>query len=329
MITQDNAQALPAEWDLLAGDNYALQRSFLTILERTQPCGQRYHLFYTTDGKLDSIVLTFQTRMNLMQYTRFRWMENATLVHVPFSVTRPGQVIGAATRSEVEAFIRSIRGYRIVMNWRDEAGFAGLATGPMSPQLSLTLRWPDFDSYWRSLRSPYRRRAQLAMRKGKDLQFRILADNKKFNSRLYQLYRHVNFKSRIRIETLSQAYFQEIPARIVVCSWNGHDIGFLQLIENHQELVWAFVGYDPEFNQRFDVYHNMLLYMVRYAICQGFQVLEMGQTAEDAKLKLGARYTPLKILVGHSHPILDWCMRHMLPWLSYTPPAAKFHVFHD
>jgi len=328
MIETLHAQDLPAEWDALVGDNYALRRSFLQDLEISQPCDQRYYMFHTSEGRLDSLLMTFRIRMNLMQYTPFSWHEKVTMIHVPISVTRPALVIGEQTRAEVEAFIAKIKGYTIVLNWRGTGTLAHLTSGNMSPQLSLALHWKTFAEYLASMRSNYRHRYLKAQKKGQQLTFRFLENNTDFTAEFYQFYAHVNKKSRIRIETLCLEYFRQSTGRILLCELAGKPMGFMQLIENGSELVWAFVGYEPAHNHECDTYLNMLLFIVRYAIENGFTVLEMGQTAEDAKLKLGARYTPLRILVGHSNPIMNFSMHLSMPFLGYTPPPEHFHVFH-
>ena len=50
MQTLRRAADLPAVWDEIAGDNYALRRAFLTALEQGNPCEQSYHLFQRPDG---------------------------------------------------------------------------------------------------------------------------------------------------------------------------------------------------------------------------------------------------------------------------------------
>jgi hypothetical protein len=325
----EHAAELPAAWDGLAGSNYALRKDFLEILETTVPCGQRYHLFFDDSGDLDSIVLTFCARMNLAQYTPLNYFAQVTLAHIPISVTAPGLVVGKTTGAQVEKFLRGLKGYSIVLNWRGKAGFARMVGGRMSPQVSLRLRWNSFDAYLASLRSGYRRRNLQALKKGGSLRFRFLQDNREFSDTLYSFYLYVNQKSRIRIETLPAAYFRSEAGRILVCESGDEPVGFMQLIENGTELVWAFVGYNPAQGARLDVYQNMLLFVVRHAIEHGFETLEMGQTAEAAKLKLGGTYTPLQILIRHSNPVMNFILKLFMPFLAHRPEEPKYRPFRE
>jgi len=326
----DRAVDLPEEWDTLAGDNYALQRRFLRALEPATVSEKSYHLFRDDEGNLDSIVLLQKVRkFNLSQYTRFDFPVTANLLHVPLSVTRPGMVVGDRTRSRVEAFVKNLPGYSLVLNWREPGTFADMAAGAMSPQVALRLRWKTFDDYLASMRSAYRHRLQKALRKGRELQFRFLDDNREFEEIYHRFYLELNHGSRIRIEELDISWFRSDLGRILICEHEGKPQGFTQAIENGNELVWAFVGYCHEDNSRRDIYLNLILHLIRYGIDNGFELFEMGQTAEDTKLRLGGTYTPLQALVRHSFPVVNWGCRLTMPFLACKPVPDKFRVFRD
>jgi len=325
--TLQSAKELPPEWDILANDNYALKRTFLQTIQDLRYCPMEFHLF-SDQGILDSIVVTFRIRMNLAQYSPLYYPVNATMIHIPVSIARPALVVGNKTRNEVESFITQIRGYVVQLNSSSSCSWANMAIGPMSPQLQLPIRWKSLDEYLNQLRSPYRRRYRLAQIKGQALEFRILESNKNFSLDHYDLYLHVNRKSRIRIETLPIEYFQSSIGKILECRFENKPVGFMQLIENDKELVWAFVGYNSSLNSELDIYHNMLLQTLHYAIRHDFQILEMGQTAEDAKLKLGAIPTSLWVMARHSLPFFNQCMHWTMPWLTYRKKIPRYHVFH-
>jgi hypothetical protein len=330
LIRIDRARDLPEEWDALAGDNYALQRRFLRVLEGATDSRKSYHLFHDDLGRLDSIALLQKVgKFNLAQYTPFDVPVAANLLHVPLSVSRPGMVVGERTRHEVEAFIRKLPGYSLVLNWREPGTIAGMVAGTMSPQVSLRLRWKSFEDYLASQRSAYRHRLQKALRKGSGLDFRFLADNREFDERYHEFYLDLNRKSRIRIERLDISWFRSDLGRILICEHRGKPQGFAQVIENGKELVWAFVGHCQEDNPVRDIYLNLILHLIRHAIENGFELFEMGQTAEDAKLRLGGTYTPLKALIRHSFPVVHMGCHLTMRFLSCKPVPEKFRVFRD
>jgi hypothetical protein len=330
LIRIDDARELPAQWDVLAGDNYALQRRFLRVLEGASDSTKSYHLFHDDRGVLDSIaVLQKVRRFNLSQYTPFNMPVAANLLHVPLSVSRPGIVLGDRTRVQVESFVRGLPGYSLVLNWREPGTFAGMVAGTMSPQVSLRIRWKTFEDYLGAQRSAYRRRLRKAFDRGRELRFRFLEDNNDFDERFYDFYLRLNRTSRIRVERLDISWFRSDLGRILLCEVGGRPQGFAQVIENGKELVWAFVGHSQQDNAERDIYLNLILHLIRHAIENGYEEFEMGQTAEDAKLRLGGRYTPLKALIRHANPMMHLGCRLTMPWLSCRPIPDNFRVFRD
>ena len=328
MNTISRAVDLPDAWDAVAAGNFALQRRFLRQLEGCTSTEKRYHLFHDDGGRLDSIICEQSIdRFNLTQYTPIDWRVRARLLHVPLSVARPGLVVGDRTRGQVEDFVRSLPGFTIILNWPGDEGFTDMAAGTMSPQLRLRVRWTDFDAYLESLRSGYRHRLRKALRKGRELRFRILQDNREFDERLYGFYRRINERARVRVETLGIEWFRSSLGRIIVCEHRGVSQGFIQLVENGRELVWTFVGYAEETNTEYDVYQNLLVALVRHAIENRFETVDMGQTAEEAKLKLGCEYVPLRVLVRHSLAWKSWLCRRLMPYSGHKPVGDNFRVF--
>ncbi len=326
--TLHHAANLPAEWDELASPYYILQRDFLTMLEEAHPCGQGYHLFYH-EGRLDSILVSYQTRMNLGVYTPFEWYVNITILYVALPVACPGMVVGDKTRAQVDAFIRSLRGYCMVPNWRRDESLADMAIGPMNPSVSMQLPWRSFDQYLDSMHGYYRLRCHKALRRGKNLEFEFLQDNSQFDEYLYRYYLYVYEKSQVKLEQLPIAYFQSGIGRILLCKLQGRTIGFIQLFANGKELVGVVIGYDPGLNRELDLYHNLQLQGIKYAIESGFEVTEMGQTAEEMKLKYGGRYTFLNVMLRHSNPLLHAAIRLIMPFTAYKPIPEKFRVFKE
>lgn len=328
METYSRAGDLPPEWDLLAGDNYAARRRFLSTLERGNPCEQRYHVFRSARGTVDSLLITFvAARQNILCLTPLRWRVRATFVHVPVSVAKPGFVIGAETRGEVEEFLRSIPGYVIVMNTGPEARFPSFSRGRTCYAVTLPLRWQSFPAYLADLRSHYRHRLRRALQRGAPLRFTLLDDNAEFDARLFRLYENVHDRSRIGVERLTIEAFRVPSAKVLVARLDERPVGFVQMIEHEAELVFAFVGLDYDSNARYDVYHNLLLKMVDYAIERGFERLELGQTAEEAKLRLGGVYRPLYMHMRHSNPSLNAAVRLAMPLIQYRPNGKTHTVF--
>jgi hypothetical protein len=329
--TFERATELPAEWDGLCGDNYAMRRSFLALLERGNPCDQRYHLFRDRGGRLDSILVTYRLRrMNLFMLTpSLTWNVDATLVHVPVSITRPGFILGEATRREAEAFLRGIKGYLVVLNLDSARAISGFALTRTCARLAVEVRWPSFPAYLASMRNHYRYYFRRAMKAASALSYRMLEDNRLFDERLYALYEQVHEDSRIRLEKLGIEYFRSDAWKIFVYELEGEPLGFIQLYENGDELVFEFIGMDYRHNRAYSVYANLLLKIMEYGIEGGFRTIELGQTTEEMKLRLGAGYQTLYALLRHSSPLLNGLLSAFRNLIAYKPFPDRFNLFKE
>ncbi len=322
------AKSIPEGWDAIVGDNYALKRSFLEVMELGNPSSQKYYLFRNSNGDIDSLFVTYVVaQQNITLYTPFNYRVKATFVHVPLSVTRQGYILGSETRGECIEAIKKIKGYVIILNARDDMLGNGFGQGYTASEISLNLRWSSLDSYLQSLRSGYRYRYRKALKKFSALSTLPLHDNNSFTPEMYALYENVHNKSRIQAEKLTIEYFRGIPARIIVSYCNNKPVGFVQLIENESELIFGFVGLDYSCNKEHDTYLGLLLTIIDYGLTNGFTTLELGQTAEDAKLKLGGVYTTMHVLMHHSNPIFLWFIKKTIKTISYREYKNIFNVF--
>jgi len=328
MDRYDSAHELPAEWDQVGRANYALQRDFLRVMETANPCAQRYYGFRDAHGSLDSIVMTLvQERLNLLMFTPFAFSVPATLIYVPISASTAGMACGTATRAQVAVFLSGLRGLTLVLNLPDSFELPSFARVATCPRIRLALRWSSFEAYLNDLRSGYRRRAILACRKAAPLTFRTLADTNEFTIEHFSLYEQVYNKSSIRVEKLSLAYFQTCPATIIVAEFAGKPVGFVQLLAYRTELIFGFIGLDYTVNREFDLYQNLMLKIVDYGITHHYTSIDLGQTADETKLKLGGDYELLYAHLRHHNPLLDTLLRMLLPLIAYRPLTQQFHVF--
>jgi hypothetical protein len=106
-------------------------------------------------------------------------------------------------------------------------------------------------------------------------------------------------------------------------------VGFVQFLPNGHELIFEFVGFDYATNRTYDTYQRLMLEIVRYGIEHGFRTVDLGQTADDTKLKLGSSYEMLYAALHHSNPLLFAVSRLLAPTLQYRPLTTDFRVFRD
>lgn len=322
------AELLPAEWDDVTRDNIYLQRNFLAFIEKSEHDYQPvYYLFYDGD-RLDSVFVSHRRKgYNLGMFTKTDLKIEITLIYLPMCVTASGIVTGKLKELVFDT-IRSIKGYKMILNLLD-GDVKGFATGLTCPKCILDLPFSSFDDYLSALRSDYRNRVKKVFRKTERLDIRFIDNTREFSEELYGLYLNVLGNSRIRIETLSKEYFTGKMFNVFVAYDAEKPVGFVQLLQNGEELVFEFVGLDYACNEKMPVYHRMLYEIVRYGIENGFKTIDFGQTADDTKLKLGCRYETLYAALHHSNPVVNTVCKILAPKLQYKPLKTDFHVFKE
>ena len=86
-------------------------------------------------------------------------------------------------------------------------------------------------------------------------------------------------------------------------------------------------GHDYRLNDRYHAYFNNLFGLLEDAFEAGVKEIDLGQTAEDPKGRLGAEPVETRMLLHHGRGWLDRCVRFASPLLAYRDPCPDFRVF--
>jgi len=327
IISVDRAKLLPSEWDHLAGDNIFLKKDLLIKLEELNPCHQKYYVLCSPEP--DSIVLTYRLNLNIFTYGFAAWKMPVTIIGVPCSVSKKGYHLGEKTKEQVFPFLNTLKGPIIILNGDAMTPSNGFAMGNTLPTCRLDIRWKTMDAYLLSMRCHYRYRLHKAMKKWQGVQRVELSDQKLFDEAMYELYLQVYDRSHYKLEKLSIDFFREFPSRIIRYEVAGKLLAFIQLMENKEELIFLFGGFDYGLNFQYDIYLNILLEIVKRGIEGGYKTIDMGQTAEDTKMKLGCTRISKTMAFHHSNKMLNYIIGKCANFLSYHEKDLKFNVFKE
>ena len=323
-MTIESANLLSGVWDKLAGDNILLRKEHLVQLENANPCNQKYHIFGNPEA--DSIVITYRLYLNIFTYGIANWKIPVTIIGIPCSVSKQGFSMGIKTKNQILEFVRNLKGSKLILN-TENVSLDHFAMGKTLPTCQLNIGWNTFEEYLLDMRSHYRYRAGKALKKWNQIQTVELEDNIEFDEELYQLYLQVYEKSDYKLEKLSIDFFKTFPARIIKFQESGNTLGFIQLLENKEELIFLMGGFDYGLNHRYDIYFNMLLKIIRLGIEGGYGTIDMGQTAEDTKMKLGCIRVEKFMYIHHSNRVVNFLVRRFIGLLSYKEKDFKYKVF--
>ncbi len=296
-------------------------RQLLSLLEKLNPCDQRYYL-----GK-NAFLITYRQEINLLSFLGWGKIPyTLRIVGFPVSLVKKGYF---GNSEEISALICSLKGFTLVLNGEKDLR---LPRGYTLSSYRLYLPDRTFEEYLGRMRSPYRYRLNKALKKQSLYHIRPVP-REEFTEELYELYKEVFQRSEAPLECLALDFFKEMPGEILVFEKGeeepGRVLGFLFLSHQQDTLNFLFGGFLEKDVKKYDLYYGMLMEMVKVAINKGAKYLELGQTAEETKAKLGAREEKKHLYLSHSNPIIN----RMIPlflWIgSYQPGKHRYRVFKE
>jgi hypothetical protein len=288
--------------------------SLLSLLERVNPCKQDYHI------EKGTFIVSYRLRMDLLNLCgRLSLRINTNVVGLPISVADPGYL---GSEDQVEGFLGKQRGLWVVLNGKRPFS---VPAKTLSTFVFIN-HFASFSEYLHSLRSPYRRRIKRALDKGKDLRVQKVD----FTEDHHRLYMDVMGRSDHPLEILPPEFFRDYHGDIYEFrSKEGRLLAFVQTKKHDDRLRFLFCGFRREDVEEFDLYYNMLLWIVRLGIEEGVLEIDFGQTSEESKLKIGCQERERFLYIYHHNPVLRWILRRLLPLFSYRPYPRSHRVFKE
>ena len=297
----------------------------LTLLKTANPLKQKY--YYIEDDSNYAFFTVYENRMNLFTYGKAEWFMNIHTVAFPCSLSNNGFITNNV--SWMLSYIKTIKGCKLVLNLDDKTDIKGMSFGETLP--TCVFKIPDgikdIKTYMDSLRSPYRRRINIAVKNCSDIEVVRTTDD---SIDIHPLYLQTYEKSDYKLECLNKEFFDKTDGEKLVFLRGKKPVGFVFLKKNGEELIFMLCGMDYEPGKdNADLYFYMLLKIVEYAFEKNCKVIDFGQTSEKTKLKFGANLKKKYFYAHHSNPFLNiFAMvgKHML---EYKYDFPEFHVFKE
>lgn len=320
------AHKIPEDWDKLAGDSIFLRKDFLHHLEQVNPCNQSYNLL-VDKGSVKALYVDYNFKLDIFTYSKWSLKIPVRIMGIPCSVSKQGFVVQKDYEGMLLQHFHNKKGAKLVLN--AETNLPG-RKGETLLTCRLNIKWESFNEYLNTMRSHYRYRIKKARDKWENVKINILQP-RDFNQELYRLYCNVYERSQAKLEKQHLSFFQNMPfpAKIITATYDHKVLGFVMLIENGEELIFLFTGFDYHLNYRFFTYQNLLLEIVGYAIDNKFKIIDFGQTAEETKLKLGCHLKQRHMYISHSNPLIHWVANKNIDLLGYKIPEYHFQVFRN
>lgn len=323
----ETPESIGCEWDLIA-DFYFQRREFLIHLQRYNPCSQRYYMLYDEDKIIaGAVVYTF--KVNLLTFLHIPSPLKMRVIGLPVSVaTSP--VIGqpAGFIYLLKHILDNEKGFILGLNMMDDYLTDRVLNMRTLPTFLISGHFDSTESYENALRHNYRRR--LHRFRGRFLTVREeISDCSLFSSEHYRLYLEIMRRTRTKLETISMDLFRNLPSNFTLTTYyNEKDMLCWHITcLDGKKLTFFFGGMDYKLRGQFQSYHNNLFGILSEAIEKKCDVLDLGQTAETAKMRLGGIKEERKMFLFHRNPLILNVLLPFKRFLTYSNDVENCNVF--
>lgn len=285
----DSAINLPEAWDLKAAE-YFQTRRFLLHTERFNPCTQRYYFHYR-NGSFNSGLVVYTLNLDLLTYLSIPSPFRMHIAGIPCSVSSSG-FIGDFKYFPylVRAVKNEQKGLLLCLNLDTVPQIPGFSAGRTLPTILIENHFESWDQYIQSLRSDYRRRLMAFSHAFTDIRAER-GDCSLFNHKMYCQYRDVLKRSKGKLETLFCPFFQNLPPdfRLTAYYREAALLGWAISVKYKTKYYFFLGGINYQLNRDYHTYFNILTCVLREGIETNASIIDLGQTAEIPKMRLGER----------------------------------------
>lgn len=320
---------LPESWDRLAIE-YFQTIEFLDHTERYNSCNQRYYMLFE-EGILKTGLIMYSIRLDLLTYLSIPSPFRMNIVGIPCSVSSGGIIGSVAHLTALMEHIKlNEKGFLLVLNLDSKPSIDGFVCGRTLPTVVMANRFESWESYMKSLRADYRRRI-----KGLSRPFSGIKMNhggcSSFDEQMYDQYLDVLKRSKGKLETLSLEFFQNLPSGFYLTTYFDQEklIGWFISTVSREKHYFFLGGIDYNLNRQHNTYFNILFEILRESIEKKSSLIDLGQTAEIPKIRMGGTIIEKSMLGYHS----NWIFRKLLvagkSLLEYPTLFEKPRVFKE
>lgn len=320
---------LPESWDYAAVD-YFQTREFLNHTEKYNPCNQRYYLLYQ-NGIFKTGVVVYTLKLDLLTYLRIPSPFRMNIAGIPCSVSAGGIIGNPNHLHQIIGYIKTReKGLLLFLNLASELMEEKMILGKTLPTIILTNHFRSWEDYMLTMRANYRRRIRQLSFPFSEIQKKEVACSR-FDGRMYDQYLGVLKRSKGKLETLSLEFFQKLPLNFNLTAFYSKEklIGWYISSTFNEKFYFFLGGVDYNINRQFNTYFNILLNVVREGIEKGASIIDLGQTAEIPKLRLGGKLVEKTMGGYHSNPIMRKLMKAGKSLLEYSTVVQEPHVFKE
>lgn len=296
----------------------------ISLCKKENPFKQEY--YYIENAGDYAFFILYYNRLNIFTLGKKELIMNVKTIGYPCSLSNCGYVTN--NLSFMLDFIKTIKGGKLVLNVINPVKEKNMVLGETLPTCVLHLNSFSVEAYMNSLRSPYRRRIRIAKKHCETITVQQIEDD---NVDIYELYQNTYEKSEYKLEKLNRGFFDKVDAVKLVFYMKSEPekpIGFVLLKKNQEKLIFMLCGMDYSYPTA-DLYYFMLYNIIAYAINNKCRIIDLGQTSEQTKMKLGAVLEKRYFYAAHSNVFLNLFAKMVRPLLEYRYSFPEYRVMKE
>jgi len=299
---------------------FPFDRKFINLLKEENPFYQEY--YYIKNNEDFAFFILYRMKLNIFTFGKFKLNIRGKIIGMPCSISENGYYTN--NEEMMLEFIKTIKGVKLILNIKEPIEVEDITVGNTLPTCIFVNNFKDIDEYMLSLRSSYRRRINIAIKKCEDLTIKELKG--KCPQSAYELYTRTYGRSSYKLEKLEAAFFDKVDAEKIVFSKDGVELGFALLKKHQKTLYFMLCGMNYDVDTT-DLYYYMLYKIIIYAIQNECKTIDFGQTSEETKLKIGSQLSERYFYAHHTNKFLNKIIKMNKNLLEYKYKYPKFHVY--
>ncbi len=316
------------QWDALVKEPFQTSE-FLTHLEKTNPCNQRYYTFYK-DQKVYTAAVVYSLDVNLFTYFKSSAKAKMCIIGIPASVDSSG-IIGSEEFFPVliSEILKTEKGIVLCLNFEKKMDIPKLVCMHTLPTYIFHNQFKTFEDYLSQMRSNHRRTVLRSMELFQNVTtYKNSCDA--FTDEHYQLYLNIMQRTKTKLEILPFPFFKELPNHYILTDYRdpkGTILSWHITASFHNIYAFLFGGIHYQFRDQYDSYYNNLLGIYKEGIEAGFSIINFGQTAAQPKTILGAEKVEKLMFVYHKNRLIRSLFRLCSGLLTYKDKTISYRIF--
>ena len=216
----------------------------------------------------------------------------------------------------------------------NSSGFYKLTVQP-NMIMKIEKHWKSFEDYIADLQKKYRDRYKSARKKAKQIVKRELntSEVEETSELLYILYKNVSDHAKINTFILPRNHFSEFKKqlgssfKVYGYYLENELVGFYTLILNSNQLETYFLGYNPLYQHKHQLYLNMLYDMAKFGIEHNFETIVYARTAMEIKSSVGAKPEHMVMYLKHTNWLLNALLKAIFRLMNPAQVWQERHPF--